>query len=125
LVGKYFQAADDNTPIRIFVNHYFKQGELLSNAQVADNMKDCIVYSQLKTLLGFDSKMPISVEGNAKLLVTLAARFVDFKRKRRPNGDLFFVVGVIPAQTPRVAGEIGLSADELFRDQVDISTAYK
>lgn len=125
LVGKYFQTADENTPIRIFVNHYFKQGELLSTAQVAEYMKDCIVHSQLKTLLGFDSKMPISVEGNAKLLVTLAARFVDFKRKRRPHGDLFFVVGVIPAQTPRVAGEIGLSADELFRDQVDISTAYK
>jgi hypothetical protein len=69
--------------------------------------------------------VPINLERNTKLLVTLAARFVDFKRKRRPHGDLFFVVGVIPAQTPRVAGEIGLSADELFRDQVDISTAYK
>ncbi|MEB3215125.1 MAG: hypothetical protein VKN72_02555 [Nostocales cyanobacterium 94392] len=125
LVGKYFQTADDNTPIRIFVNHYFKQGDMLSIAQVAENMKDCIVHSQLKTLLGFDSKMPISVEGNAKLLVTLAARFVDFKRKRRPSGDLFFVVGVIPVQTPRITDEIGLSADELFRDHVDISTAYK
>jgi hypothetical protein len=124
LVGKYFQTADENTPIRVFVNHYFKKGEMLSSTQVAEYMKDCIVHSQLKTLLGFDSRVPISVNGNSKLLVTLAARFVNLCRKRRRGGDLFYVVGVIPPQTPRVLDDIELSPNEMFMDHASIDSTF-
>jgi len=124
LVGKYFQTADEDTPIRIFVNHYFKVGDRLTSIEIATRMKDCIVHAQLKTLLGFESQLPVDVEGNQKQLVTLAAKFISFYRHRKKGGDIFRVLDVIPAKSPRPKNEIRISPDELFNDSVDISTTF-
>jgi hypothetical protein len=124
LVGKYFQTADEDTPIRIFVNHYFKVGDRLTSIEIATRMKDCIVHAQLKTLLGFESQLPVDVQGNQKQLVTLAAKFISFYRHRKKGGDIFRVLNVIAAKSPRPKNEIRISPDEMFNDSVDISTTF-
>lgn len=126
LVGKYFQTADEDTPIRIFVNHYFKIGDRLTSMEIANRMKDCIVHAQLKTLLGFESQLPVDVQGKQKLLVTMAAKFVNFYRHRKKGGDIFRVLNVIPSKAPRPKNEIRISPDEMFNDSVavDLSTTF-
>jgi hypothetical protein len=126
LVGKYFQTTDNDTPIRIFVNHYFKVGDRLTSIEIATRMKDCIVHAQLKTLLGYESQLPVNIERNQKQLVTLAAKFVSFYRHRKKGGDIFRVLNVIPPKAPRSKNEIRISPDEMFNDSVavDISTTF-
>jgi hypothetical protein len=87
-------------------------------------MKDCIVHAQLKTLLGFESQLPVDVQGNQKQLVTLAAKFISFYRHRKKGGDIFRVLNVIAAKSPRPKNEIRISPDEMFNDSVDISTTF-
>jgi hypothetical protein len=124
LVGKYFQTTDEDSPIRIFVNHYFKVGQRLTSIEIATRMKDCIVHAQLKTLLGYESQLPVNIESNQKQLVTLAAKFVNFYRHRKKGGDIFRVLNVIAAKSPRPKNEIRISPDEMFYDAVDISTTF-
>lgn len=126
LVKKYFQTADVNTPLRIFVNHFFKQGEMLTSEEVASRMKDCIIHAQLKTLIGVTSKTLITTDGkNGKELVTLAGNFIELKRHRKQGGgSLFRVIEVFPVMAKRSLSEVGMTGDELFFSKGERKIAF-
>jgi hypothetical protein len=126
LVKKHFQTSDKDTPIRIFVEHFFKVGDKLTSEDVAKKMKDCIVHAQLKTLVGYTSSALISTMGKqGKELVTLAGNFVELKRHRKQNGgSVFSVIRIYPPIAKRPIQDVGMTVDELFFSKGEKKTAF-
>lgn len=126
LVKKHFQTSDKDTPIRIFVEHFFKVGDKLTSEDVAQKMKDCIVHAQLKTLVGYTSSALISTMGKqGKELVTLAGNFVELKRHRKQNGgSVFSVIRIYPPMDKRPIEDVGMTVDELFFSKGEKKNAF-